>query len=71
MLDTDASGDQFLEKSFWESSEVKGLMTTPCCRCENHSNEKLLREHLEDILDRVPKTFAGFQAAMESYNRSK
>lgn len=71
MLDVDASGNQFFEQSFLRCGEMDSLSIPSCCRFSNSENGILLREHLRNIVDHVPKTIGGFREAIESYRVSQ
>lgn len=71
MLDVDASGNQFLEKSFFQSEEVDKLVTLPCYGFSNPETESILREYLQHVVDRLPKTNESFRKAMEPVGKFK
>ncbi|KLO06558.1 hypothetical protein SCHPADRAFT_946006 [Schizopora paradoxa] len=67
MLDVNASGEQFLEDSFFERPEIQIFTTSTCCNALNAKNEKRFRKYLQYIVDRVPKTNDAFREVKELY----
>lgn len=60
MLESDASGRQFLSEEFYRSSEVGGILTSPCCKFGLGNNAITLREFFEVVIALIPAVIGTF-----------
>jgi len=63
LLESDASGAQFLADEFYRSSAVEPLFLLPCCKYNMSSNEHELRKYFRLVVELFPKTIDEFRSS--------